>query len=73
MCFLQIWDVAGQVRFKSFKSVTEAFYRGAVGAMVVYDISRRSTFDELPAWLEHVRSHCHESIGEHGWTSDVET
>lgn len=47
-----------------FKSVTEAFYAGAVGAMVVYDISRRSTFDELGTWLEHLRNFCHKSIGE---------
>lgn len=47
-----------------FKSVTEAFFRGAVGAMLVYDISRRSTFDDLARWLALVRENCHESIGE---------
>eukprot|EP00752_Nemacystus_decipiens_P010986 g9763.t1 len=55
----QIWDMAG--RFP-FKSVTEAFFRGAVGAMLVYDISRRSTFDDLARWLALVRENCHESV-----------
>lgn len=57
----QIWDAAGVVRFKS---VNDAFYRAAVGAMLVYDISRRSTFDELETLLENLRRHCHKSIGE---------
>ncbi|CAI0440142.1 unnamed protein product [Linum tenue] len=38
----QIWDTAGQERFRA---VTSAYYRGAVGALVVYDISRRQTFN----------------------------
>eukprot|EP00903_Cladosiphon_okamuranus_P013073 g12194.t1 len=55
----QIWDTAG--RFP-FKSVTDAFFQGAVGAMLVYDISRRSTFDDLTHWLALVRENCHESV-----------
>ncbi|CAM9490512.1 unnamed protein product, partial [Hapterophycus canaliculatus] len=55
----QIWDTAGEF---PFQSVTEAFFRGAVGAMLVYDISRRSTFDDLLQWLTLVRGNCHESV-----------
>ncbi|XP_009629632.1 ras-related protein RABA5a-like isoform X1 [Nicotiana tomentosiformis] len=40
----QIWDTAGQERFRA---VTSAYYRGAVGALLVYDISRRLTFDSI--------------------------
>ncbi|KAL1309077.1 hypothetical protein HN51_051754 [Arachis hypogaea] len=47
----QIWDTAGQERFRA---VTSAYYRGAVGALVVYDISRRSTFDGIKRWLEEL-------------------
>ena len=45
----QIWDTAGQERFRA---VTSAYYRGAVGALVVYDISRRTTFDSVKRWLD---------------------
>ena len=49
---LQIWDTAGQ---ESFKSITRAYYRGAAGALLVYDITRRDTFTHLTRWLEEVR------------------
>ncbi|PKI59170.1 hypothetical protein CRG98_020435, partial [Punica granatum] len=47
----QIWDTAGQERFRA---VTSAYYRGAVGALIVYDISRRSTFDSVRRWLHEL-------------------
>ncbi|KAB1213391.1 Ras-related protein RABA5d [Morella rubra] len=50
----QIWDTAGQERFRA---VTSAYYRGAVGALVVYDISRRSTFDSIGRWLDELKTH----------------
>ena len=49
----QIWDTAGQERFRA---VTSAYYRGAVGALVVYDISRRTTFDSIARWLDELNS-----------------
>eukprot|EP00250_Pteridium_aquilinum_P019882 c2461_g1_i1 orf=130-798(-) len=55
----QIWDTAGQERFKA---VTSAYYRGAVGALVVYDISRRQSFDEISRWLEELRVHSDMSV-----------
>ncbi|CAO3632201.1 unnamed protein product [Mucor hiemalis] len=51
---LQIWDTAGQ---ESFRSITRSYYRGAAGALLVYDITRRDTFENLPVWLEDVRQH----------------
>lgn len=50
----QIWDTAGQERFRA---VTSAYYRGAVGALVVYDISERKTFENIGRWLEELRFH----------------
>ncbi|KAL9235162.1 hypothetical protein vseg_009949 [Gypsophila vaccaria] len=50
----QIWDTAGQERFRA---VTSAYYRGAVGALVVYDISRRRTFDSVGRWLKELNTH----------------
>lgn len=49
---LQIWDTAGQ---ESFRSITRSYYRGAAGALLVYDITRRETFNHLSRWLEEAR------------------
>ena len=49
----QVWDTAGQERFRA---VTSAYYRGAVGALVVYDITRRTTFDSVKRWLDELNS-----------------
>eukprot|EP00931_Biecheleriopsis_adriatica_P022478 TRINITY_DN14431_c0_g1_i1.p1 TRINITY_DN14431_c0_g1~~TRINITY_DN14431_c0_g1_i1.p1 ORF type:complete len:205 (+),score=19.61 TRINITY_DN14431_c0_g1_i1:151-765(+) len=49
---LQIWDTAGQ---EAFRSITRAYYRGATGALLVYDISRRATFEHLAQWLMDAR------------------
>ncbi|KAL5370446.1 putative Rab2 GTPase [Cryptosporidium parvum] len=49
---LQIWDTAGQ---ESFRSITRSYYRGAAGALLVYDITRRDTFNHLSKWLNDVK------------------
>jgi len=56
---LQIWDTAGQ---ESFRSITRSYYRGAAGALLVYDITRRDTFQHLGRWLEEAKQHAHESM-----------
>uniref|UniRef100_A0ACD5XR59 Uncharacterized protein n=2 Tax=Avena sativa TaxID=4498 RepID=A0ACD5XR59_AVESA len=55
----QIWDTAGQERYRA---VTSAYYRGAVGAMLVYDITKRQSFDHMARWLEELRSHADKNI-----------
>ncbi|KAK4765156.1 hypothetical protein SAY86_026246 [Trapa natans] len=50
----QIWDTAGQERFRA---VTSAYYRGAVGALLVYDISRHQTFENVGRWLNELHTH----------------
>jgi len=55
----QIWDTAGQERYRA---VTSAYYRGAVGAMLVYDITKRQTFDHVARWLEELRGHADSNI-----------
>ncbi|PWN48808.1 putative GTP-binding protein [Violaceomyces palustris] len=50
---LQLWDTAGQERFRS---VTRSYYRGAAGAILVYDITKRSTFEPLARWLTDARA-----------------
>lgn len=49
-----IWDTAGMERFKS---LTTAFYRGAAGALLVYDITSRPSFDNIKRWLKQLRHH----------------
>ena len=44
----QIWDLAGQLRFQS---VMEVYYQGATGALLVFDITRSSTFESIPQWV----------------------
>lgn len=55
----QIWDTAGQERYRA---VTSAYYRGAVGAMLVYDITKRQSFDHLSRWLDELRDHTDKNI-----------
>lgn len=56
---LQIWDTAGQ---ESFRSITRSYYRGAVGALLVFDVTRRDTFDHVTTWLEDARTNCNTPI-----------
>ncbi|XP_031487995.1 ras-related protein RABA4d [Nymphaea colorata] len=55
----QIWDTAGQERYRA---VTSAYYRGAVGAMLVYDMTKRQSFDHVARWLEELRGHADKNI-----------
>ncbi|XP_052883125.1 ras-related protein Rab11C-like isoform X2 [Gossypium arboreum] len=55
----QIWDTAGQERYRA---ITSAYYRGAVGALLVYDITKRQTFDNLQRWLRELRDHADSNI-----------
>ena len=56
---LQIWDTAGQ---ESFRSITRSYYRGAAGALLVYDITRRETFNHLTRWLEEARQNANSNM-----------
>lgn len=55
----QIWDTAGQERYRA---ITSAYYRGAVGALLVYDISKPGTFDACERWLHELRDHAEPNI-----------
>ncbi|XP_031497893.1 ras-related protein RABA1c-like [Nymphaea colorata] len=50
----QIWDTAGQERFRA---ITTSYYRGALGALLVYDITQRATFKNVERWLSELRQH----------------
>jgi len=55
----QIWDTAGQERYRA---ITSAYYRGAVGALLVYDISKRQTYENVQRWLKELRDHADSNI-----------
>jgi len=52
MIKLQCWDTAGQDRFRS---IVRSYYRGAAGALLVYDITRRDSFEHVSQWLTEAR------------------
>ncbi|KAK1926692.1 putative ras-related protein rab-18 [Papiliotrema laurentii] len=56
---LSIWDTAGQERFRT---LTSSYYRGAQAVILVYDVSSRSTFDELLKWFKEIDTYCGEGV-----------
>jgi len=55
----QIWDTAGQERYRA---ITSAYYRGAVGALLVYDIAKHATYESVERWLKELRDHADQNI-----------
>lgn len=55
----QIWDTAGQERYRA---ITSAYYRGAMGALLVYDITRHVTFENIERWLKELKDHTDANI-----------
>eukprot|EP00048_Salpingoeca_helianthica_P014547 m.222245 g.222245 ORF g.222245 m.222245 type:complete len:213 (-) comp15984_c0_seq1:93-731(-) len=55
----QIWDTAGQERYRA---ITSAYYRGAVGALLVYDIAKHLTYENVDRWLKELRDHADNNI-----------
>uniref|UniRef100_A0A8C8AYC0 Ras-related protein Rab-25 n=1 Tax=Otus sunia TaxID=257818 RepID=A0A8C8AYC0_9STRI len=55
----QIWDTAGLERYRA---ITSAYYRGAVGALVVFDITKHQTYDVVDRWLKELYDHAEASI-----------
>ncbi len=55
----QIWDTAGQERYKS---ITNAYYKGAKGALVVFDITRRDTFNNVDRWIGELKSNAENDV-----------
>jgi len=55
----QIWDTAGQERYRA---ITSAYYRGAVGALLVYDITKGESFQNMTRWLKELKDHADDRI-----------
>ena len=56
---VQIWDTAGQ---EQFRSITRAYYKNSVCACVVYDITNKTSFENIKSWLEDCKKKCPKSI-----------
>lgn len=55
----QIWDTAGLERYRA---ITSAYYRGAVGALLVYDITKHQSYESVDRWLKELYDHADASI-----------
>lgn len=56
---LQIWDTAGQERFRT---ITSAYYRGAMGILLVYDITDEASFNNVRNWMRNIEQHASDSV-----------
>ncbi len=55
----QIWDTAGQ---EKYKSITSAYYKGAKAAIIVYDITNRLSFDNIDKWISEIKANADKNI-----------
>ncbi|GLD66198.1 ras-related protein Rab-26-like protein [Lates japonicus] len=56
---LQIWDTAGQERFRS---VTHAYYRDAHALLLLYDVTNKTSFDNIQAWLTEIHEYAQQDV-----------
>eukprot|EP01121_Diplochlamys_sp_Union-15-3_P006077 TRINITY_DN1653_c0_g2_i1.p1 TRINITY_DN1653_c0_g2~~TRINITY_DN1653_c0_g2_i1.p1 ORF type:complete len:224 (+),score=38.06 TRINITY_DN1653_c0_g2_i1:56-673(+) len=56
---LQIWDTAGQERFRT---ITTAYYRGAMGILMVYDVTEEKSFNNIRNWFRSIEQHASENV-----------
>uniref|UniRef100_A0A453M9A2 Ras-related protein ARA-3 n=1 Tax=Aegilops tauschii subsp. strangulata TaxID=200361 RepID=A0A453M9A2_AEGTS len=56
---LQIWDTAGQERFRT---ITTAYYRGAMGILLVYDVTDEASFNNIRNWIKNIEQHASDNV-----------
>ena len=56
---IQIWDTAGA---ENFRSITRAYYKNSVCAFIVYDITKRETFENVQVWLDDIKNQCPQTV-----------
>lgn len=56
---LQIWDTAGQ---EKFRTITSSYYRGAHGIIVVYDVTNRDSFENIKNWMNEITKYASENV-----------
>ena len=55
----QIWDTIGS---EKYRAITSSYFRGAVAAFVIYDISSFASFKQVSNWLKQIKQHCNENL-----------
>jgi len=58
---LQIWDTAGQERFRT---ITTAYYRGAMGILLIYDVTDDNSFQNIRGWMRNIQQHASEGTNQ---------
>ena len=58
-CKLQVWDTAGQERFRT---ITQTYYKGAMGIILVYDCTEEITFNNITNWLKQIEQHATDDV-----------
>jgi len=56
---LQLWDTAGQERCRS---ISTAYYRGAMGILLVYDVTDEQSFQNVPSWIRTIEQHAADNV-----------
>ena len=56
---MQIWDTAGQERFKS---ITEGFYKGCNGVLLVFDLTDQDSFNRIKSWIESIKNKASQDV-----------
>jgi Ras-related protein Rab-8A len=56
---LQIWDTAGQ---EKFKTITQTYYRGAMGIVLTYAINERESFEDIENWVKQIKMHASDNV-----------
>ena len=56
---MQIWDTAGQ---EKFRTITSSYYKGAHGIIVVYDITDKTSFDNIESWFKEIEKYASENV-----------
>jgi len=56
---MQIWDTAGQERFKT---ITQTYYKGAMGIILTYAINDQQSFSAIESWMKQIKAHASENV-----------
>jgi small GTP-binding protein len=56
---LQIWDTAGQERFKT---ITQTYYKGAMGIILTYAVDDRASFNDIENWIKQIKMHASNEV-----------